>query len=125
MESKKLKSESKNIARFLFLAFAFLLFTSSTPTINELQKHCKDTYGTAKLTDFIYISISEQKLYLFRDNAFVKVYPVSTSKYGIGTEENSGRIMIIFDKNNKPNIIQHENYFKDPTSGQSFDFLIQ
>ena len=49
MESKKLKSESKNIARFLFLAFAFLLFTSSTPTINELQKHCKDTYGTAKV----------------------------------------------------------------------------
>jgi len=52
---------------------------------------------------------------------------MGSSRYNgtIGTEENSERIMIIFDKNNKPNIIQHENYFKDPTSGQSFDFLIQ
>ncbi|MFZ9956136.1 MAG: L,D-transpeptidase family protein [Flavobacteriales bacterium] len=89
MESKKLKGKSQNITRFLFLAFAFLLFTSLSPNIDELQKYCKETYGTSKLTDFIYVSISEQKLYLFKNNSFVKVYPVSTSKYGIGTGENS------------------------------------
>lgn len=37
----------------------------------------------------IIIDVSEQKLYLIKDEKIVKMYPVSTSKYGIGNEEGS------------------------------------
>lgn len=35
------------------------------------------------------ISISRQKLLLYRDNRLVKIYPVSTSKYGPGNQDGS------------------------------------
>lgn len=42
----------------------------------------------AKIT----VNISEQKLYLYAgDDELVKSYPISTSKYGIGSEANSGK----------------------------------
>jgi len=42
----------------------------------------------AKIT----VNISEQKLYLYTgDDELVKSYPISTSKYGIGSKANSGK----------------------------------
>lgn len=84
-----MRTLGKKISRYFALVFTFVLFASLAPTVEELQQYCKENYGTGKLNDFIYVSISEQKLYLFRNNVFVKVYPVSTSKYGIGSGENS------------------------------------
>jgi hypothetical protein len=103
MKSKKLKGRSQNTTLFFFLAFAFLLFTSSSPTVAELQKYCKEKYGTSKLSDFIFVSVSEQKLYLYKNAVLVKRYSISTSKYGVGEEENSMKTPIglhyIRDKN--------------------------
>ena len=40
----------------------------------------------------IIIDISKQKLYLYKmDNELIKDYPISTSKYGIGSKANSGK----------------------------------
>lgn len=39
----------------------------------------------------IIIDISEQKLYLIKGKKIVKIYPVSTSKYGVGSEADSYR----------------------------------
>jgi hypothetical protein len=93
----------KYISRFLILSLAFVLFSSLSPNIDELKKYCKDNYGTNNLNDFIYVSISEQKLYLFKDGVLLKSYAVSTSKYGLGAEENSMRTPVglhyIRDKN--------------------------
>lgn len=35
------------------------------------------------------VVISEQKMYLYENDAVIKIYPVSTSKYGIGNREGS------------------------------------
>lgn len=79
------------ISRLLLAAIAFVVFSSLSTSIEELQKYCQQTYGTSNLNDFIYVSISEQKLYLFKEGSLVKSYAVSTSKYGLGAEENSMR----------------------------------
>jgi hypothetical protein len=39
----------------------------------------------------IVVDISEQRLYLAKDETIVKMYPVSTSKYGIGNREGSNK----------------------------------
>jgi lipoprotein-anchoring transpeptidase ErfK/SrfK len=39
----------------------------------------------------ILVNISKQKLYLVKDAKVVKVYPVSTSKFGIGNKEGSNK----------------------------------
>lgn len=45
------------------------------------------------LTDNLYIIvvISEQKLYVLQNQEIIKEYPVSTSAYGIGNQEGSGK----------------------------------
>lgn len=37
----------------------------------------------------ITIDVSKQKLFLFENGKLIRIYPVSTSKYGIGNEKNS------------------------------------
>ena len=49
---------------------------------------------------YIIVSISEQKLFLYKNDVLVKQYPVSTSKYGVGNTQGSnttplGRHVII------------------------------
>lgn len=39
----------------------------------------------------IVISISKQKLYLYKNNILLNEYPVSTSKFGIGNQEGSNK----------------------------------
>ncbi|MCX6181457.1 MAG: L,D-transpeptidase [Bacteroidetes bacterium] len=41
------------------------------------------------MSDFIYVSVKEQKLYLVKSNEIVKSYPISTSKYGVGELANT------------------------------------
>jgi len=40
---------------------------------------------------FIKVAVSEQKLYFFQDGQDVKIYPVSTSKYGVGNQAGSNK----------------------------------
>lgn len=39
----------------------------------------------------IKISITQQKLYFFRKDALIKVYPISTSRYGVGNKSGSNK----------------------------------
>lgn len=82
-----------NIYRGIILLSVFCVLFSSfilpDPKVEELQKYCKENYDTKNLSDFIYVSIKEQKLYLIKNNAVVKSYPVSTSKYGVGELANT------------------------------------
>ncbi len=77
--------------RFILLVFSFFVLTSflPDPKVEELQKYCLDNFGTKNLSDFIYVSVKEQKLYFIKNNAIVKSYPVSTSKYGVGELANT------------------------------------
>ena len=77
--------------KYQILAFSLLLFTSflPDPKVEELQKYCRENYDTQNLSDFIYVSIKEQKLYFIQNSAIVKSYPVSTSKYGVGSLVNT------------------------------------
>jgi hypothetical protein len=40
---------------------------------------------------YIIVSISEQKLYLYKNDMLVRQYPVSTSKYGAGNTQGSNK----------------------------------
>ncbi len=46
---------------------------------------------TPKCSENVVIEISKQKLSLFKNNRFIKSYPVSTSKYGIGNQSGSNK----------------------------------
>lgn len=83
MQKKKIKYS------ILSLVCAFFIFTSLTSNFEEIKKFCSKNYGTEKLNDIIYVSVSEQKLYYYKDGSLVKTYPISTSKYGIGSKANS------------------------------------
>jgi len=74
---------------FLLLIGSFILLTSLSSNIEELRKFCAKNYGTQKLNDFLFVSVNEQKLYYYKNGVLQKTYPVSTSKYGIGSKENS------------------------------------
>ena len=78
------------------LVFAFSLFASfsTDEKVAELQKYCLKNYGTKHLTDFIYVSINEQKLYFIQNEKIVDSYPVSTSKFGTGSLANTNRTPI-------------------------------
>jgi hypothetical protein len=39
----------------------------------------------------IIVEISQQKLYLYKNNTLVKEYPISTSKYGVGNKQGSNK----------------------------------
>ena len=41
--------------------------------------------------DVIVVSVSDQKLALYQDGALIRMYPISTSRYGVGNTENSNR----------------------------------
>lgn len=77
--------------RLILLAFPFLFLASFVPDpkVAELQKYCLDNFGTKNMSDFIYVSVKEQKLYFIKNNEIVKSYPVSTSKYGVGELANT------------------------------------
>jgi len=62
--------------------------------MNKTPKHAKPC-ATPPIDSKIEVDISEQKLYLFcryeNGNEEVKIYPVSTSKYGIGNQAGSNK----------------------------------
>ncbi len=86
---KRLFRKKLSLVQLLVAAFLILCTSFQNPNLNELKKLCASNYGTKKLNDFIYISVSDQKLYLYKNSSLVKSYSISTSKYGIGNGENS------------------------------------
>ncbi len=64
------------------------------PAINRgteefLKDYLSIKYPNRKFTDFIYVGVKRQELYLFRGGELLKVYKVSTSKHGAGSVEGS------------------------------------
>jgi hypothetical protein len=78
-------------AVFLTSGCASLCFMNSQ---NKIPKACLATCGRLKIepTQFILtVNISRQTVSLFEDNKFIKKYPCSTSRFGIGQVEGSNR----------------------------------
>ena len=72
------------IRRILRSAFLFVL---ALPAVFSLS-----SCGTGKDTrNQMVVSVADQRMLLVRDGKPVKTYPVSTSKFGIGTERGSNR----------------------------------
>jgi lipoprotein-anchoring transpeptidase ErfK/SrfK len=46
-------------------------------------------YSKYKMKEYIYIGVKRQKLYLISDTTVILSFPISTSKYGVGSEKNS------------------------------------
>lgn len=78
--------------RLYHVVFAMLLLVCSAHA-GEGVSHYVDAYVQAKynkvIPDMIYVGVQRQKLYLVKNNALVKVYTVSTSRYGCGQETGS------------------------------------
>lgn len=81
----------------LFLSFSAtsqVMNESIEPVINRgteefLKDYLSIKYPGKKFTDFIYVGVKRQELYLFRGGELLKVYKVSTSKHGAGSVEGS------------------------------------
>lgn len=54
-----------------------------------MKERIKNICEKREIKDFIFVSVSEQKLYLVKGGEIIKEYPVSTSRYGTGNEEGS------------------------------------
>lgn len=78
----------------VLLSWSQLLNQTSKPILNRgteefLKDYLSIKYPTKKFTDFIYVGVKRQELYLFRGGNLLKVYNVSTSSYGAGSVANS------------------------------------
>lgn len=77
-----------------FLSFSQVINEEVKPVINRgteefLKDYLSIKYPSRKFTDFIYVGVKRQELYLFRGGELLKVYKVSTSKHGAGSVEGS------------------------------------
>ena len=72
------------LAFFFFSGIAFSLSAEWKTSLERLKK-----FGLTPSDYAIVIDISEQKLYLLKGFKIVRIYPVSTSRYGVGGEEGS------------------------------------
>lgn len=51
-------------------------------------------YSKYKMKEYIYIGVKRQRLYLISDTTVILSFPISTSKYGVGSEKNSEKTPI-------------------------------
>lgn len=79
---------------FNLLAWSQAMNIEPKPILNRgteefLKDYLSIKYPTFNFTDFIYVGVKRQELYLFRGGRLLKVYKVSTSKHGAGSVEGS------------------------------------
>ena len=53
------------------------------------QEYCNDFYPEHKVRELLFVSVKQQRIYLIRHGHIVTSYPVSTSKFGLGSKANS------------------------------------
>jgi lipoprotein-anchoring transpeptidase ErfK/SrfK len=73
------------IRRILRSAFLLALSLPSTLLLNSCRSANRDTRNQ------MIVSVTDQRMLLVHDGKPVKSYPISTSKFGIGSERNSNR----------------------------------
>lgn len=72
-----------------------LIRSEPTEILNEQRtagfalEYLEIKYPKKKIKEFIYIGIKRQRLYLVSDSTVIMSFPISTSKYGAGSEKNS------------------------------------
>ena len=71
--------------RIISLISIFLLFSCSTMLLDKKKYNYEELQNERS---FIHIDLNEQKLY-YQDGNQVIDFPISSSSYGIGSEENS------------------------------------
>ena len=58
---------------------------------NILTEYLSLKYPDKNFEKYLYISVKHQKMYLIENRTTVKTYPISTSKKGIGSHQNSNK----------------------------------
>ncbi len=66
-------------------------FYEKPPTWKKSLEKLRARFGLKHDQFMILVSISKQRLYLIKGERLVKVYVISTSKYGIGSKEGSNK----------------------------------
>lgn len=85
----------KSVAGIIFLIFTLAFTTESALHVPEknlgqlLTDYAKWHYPESDFRKFIYVSVRQQEICFIRDSIIVVSYPVSTSKFGTGSELNS------------------------------------
>lgn len=89
---------------FLFIlsfAFAGIFIPDPEPEIMAekrlaelVQDFVSIKYSKYKMKEYIYVGVKRQRLYLISDTTVVMSFPISTSKYGIGSEKLSEKTPI-------------------------------
>ncbi len=64
---------------------------SSEESLDRRQSYSRSRFELSPDEYAIIIDISKQRLYLIEDGEIVKIYSISTSKYGVGNMEGSNR----------------------------------
>lgn len=102
-----------------FTALAFFAVSFSPPPVvnNEermvefLMEHLSIKYQKQKFDRFIYVAVKRQQLFFIAGNKVEKSYPVSTSRYGTGSQLNSEKTPLGLHK------ISHKTGEKTPLGG--------
>ncbi len=81
----------RSIKYMLIVAVLISFFVSAGSVFCAVKKKHTNKKAKNKMNIYIETKISEQKLYVMRDNQIWKEYPVSTSKYGVGNESGSNK----------------------------------
>ena len=78
------------IISFLFLSNSLLCQTNPNDFIGDLiNDYIFTKYSNSNASNFIYIGIKRQKLYLFKENKLVDIYDISSSYKGAGNKVGS------------------------------------
>ena len=82
----------------LFITFFFLLISINYSaqniydvSVSLLIEYLEIKYPNENFSDFIYIGIKRQKLFLIKDRSLSEYYPISSSKSGVGNIQDSGK----------------------------------
>jgi len=79
------------ITFFLFISNNYSAQNIYDVSVNLLIEYLEIKYPNKNFSDFIYIGIKRQKLFLIKDRSLSKYYPISSSKSGVGNIQDSGK----------------------------------
>jgi len=75
------------------LVAIFFSFAGRTPSEKDIlffvEEYCNDFYPNHEVKELLFVSVKQQRIYLIRHGHMVTSYPVSTSKFGLGSIANS------------------------------------
>lgn len=76
---------------YLTVLLSILQFQNSALTMQSVSEMLQKKHGHAPEKSFLIVSIEKQEMYLAKNGRVEKTYRVSTSKFGIGNKQGSGK----------------------------------